>query len=40
MYRGRVAGIMPRAEASAETLGPLMTGAVAGAAGPPGASAA
>jgi simple sugar transport system ATP-binding protein len=38
MYRGRIVGIMPRREASAETLGPLMTGA-AGAEGA-GASAA
>jgi simple sugar transport system ATP-binding protein len=27
MYRGRIVGLMPRAEASAETIGPLMTGA-------------
>jgi hypothetical protein len=27
MYRGRIVGLMPRAEASVETIGPLMTGA-------------
>ena len=32
MYGGRIAGVMPRAEASEESLGPLMTGAGASAA--------
>ena len=37
MYRGRFATVLPRAEASAEVLGPYMTGAASGAAAEAGA---